>query len=123
LDRVASRFQRASLRSVRHHRNKPGDRVFEPYTIESLPSEARPGAEGGPKLLARAGSAGATHDFAAACRQRGVGFSFGFPITEDVRLAISLVPEDIWEPAIEADGEERDGAYLAELTRMLDLSP
>ena len=59
----------------------------------------------------------------AACRQRGVGLSFGFPVTEEVRLAISLVPEDVWEPAIEADGEERDGAYLAELTRMLDLSP
>jgi hypothetical protein len=90
--------------------------------IESLPPEARPGAEGGPRLLARADSAGATHDFAAACRQRGVGFSFGFPVNEDVRLAICLVPEDIWEPAIEADGSERDGAYLAELTRMLDLS-
>ena len=90
--------------------------------IESLPPEARPGPEGGPRLLARADSAGATHAFAAACRQKGVGFSFGFPTNEDVRLAISLVPEDIWEPAIEADGSERDGAYLAELTRMLDLS-
>jgi hypothetical protein len=88
--------------------------------IEGLPPEARPG--GGPRLLARADSAGATYEFAAACRQRGIGFSFGFPVTEDVRLAITLVPSDIWEPATEADGEERDGAYLAELTRMLDLS-
>jgi hypothetical protein len=91
--------------------------------IESLPSEARPGAEGEPKLLARADSAGATHEPAATCRKTGVGFSFGFPVAEDVRLAISLVPQDIWEPAMEANGEGRDGAYLAELTRMLDLSP
>jgi hypothetical protein len=90
--------------------------------IGSLPACARPGAEGAPRLLARADSAGATHEFAAACRQRSVGYSFGFPVDEDVRLAISLVPEDIWEPAIEADGEERDGADLAELTRMLGLS-
>jgi hypothetical protein len=90
--------------------------------IASLPGCARPAAEGGPRLLARADSAGATHDFAAACRRKGAGFSFGFPVTEVVRLAISLVPEDIWEPAIEADGEQRDGACLAELTRMLDLS-
>jgi hypothetical protein len=90
--------------------------------IESLPPEARPGQDGGPRLLARADSAGATHEFAAACRQKGVSFSFGFPVTEEVRLAISLVPEDIWEPAIDADGEQRDGAYLAEVTRMLDLS-
>jgi len=88
--------------------------------IEGLPPEARPG--GGPRLLARADSAGATYEFAAACRQRRIGFSFGFPVTEEVRLAITLVPSDIWEPATEADGEERDGAYLAELTRMLDLS-
>jgi hypothetical protein len=90
--------------------------------IEGLPPKARPGAAGGPRLLARADSAGATHDFAAACRQKGVGFSFGFPTHEEVRLAICLVPEDIWEPAREGDGEERDGAYLAELTRMIDLS-
>lgn len=90
--------------------------------IESLPSQARPGAEGGPRVLARADSAGATHEFGAACRHRGVGFSFGFPVTAEVRLAITLVPEDIWEPATEADGEERDGAYLAELTHMVDLS-
>jgi hypothetical protein len=73
-------------------------------------------------VLARADSAGATHEFGAACRHRGVGFSFGFPVTAEVRLAITLVPEDIWEPATEADGEERDGAYLAELTHMVDLS-
>ncbi len=90
--------------------------------IGSLPERARPGQEGGPRLLARADSAGATHAFAAACRQRGVGFSFGFPVDEDVRSAISLVPEDIWEPAVQDDGEQRQGAFLAELTRMLDLS-
>jgi Transposase DDE domain group 1 len=90
--------------------------------IESLPPEARPGQQSGPGLLARAGSAGATHEFAAACRRRGVGFSFGFPATEEVRLAITRLPEDIWEPATEADGDERQGAYLAELTRVLDLS-
>ena len=90
--------------------------------LANLPGGARPGREGGPRLLARADSAGAAHEFATACRQRCVGFSFGFPVAEEVRVAITLVPEDIWEPAIEADGEERDGAYLAELTRMLDFS-
>jgi len=49
-----------------------------------------PGAEGHLKLLARADSAGATHEFAAACRQRGVAFSFGFPVTEVVRLPLPL---------------------------------
>ena len=90
--------------------------------ITNLPPEARPGREGGPRLLARADSAGATHAFAAACRQRGAGYSFGFPVDEDLRLAISLVPEEIWEPAVEADGEARKAGELAELSRVLDLS-
>ncbi len=90
--------------------------------LANLPPEAQPRREAGPRLLARADSAGATHDFAAACRAKGVAFSFGFPVTEEVREAIALVPEDVWEPAVEPDDEERDGAYVAELTRMLDLS-
>jgi hypothetical protein len=90
--------------------------------MESLPVPARSGHEDGPRLLSRADSAGATYGFAKACRDKKVGFSFGFPIGEDVRLAISLVPEELWEPAIEDDGEEREGAFLAELTRLVDLS-
>jgi hypothetical protein len=43
-------------------------------------------------------------------------------VGEDVRVAITVVPEEAWEPATEADGEDREGAYLAELTRLLDLS-
>lgn len=41
--------------------------------LANLPEEARPrpGELDGPKLLARADSAGATHAFAAACRSRG----------------------------------------------------
>ena len=35
---------------------------------------------------------------------------------------ITVVREEAWEPATEADGEDREGAYLAELTRLLDLS-
>ena len=51
-----------------------------------------------------------------------MGFGVGFPVDEDVRRAISLVPEDVWEPATEDDGEIRPGAFLAEFTRMVDLS-
>lgn len=90
--------------------------------IEALPAQARPGRPHGPCLLARADSAGATYGFASACRDKRVGFSFGFPIDEGVRAAICLVPSDIWEPAIEANGEPRQAAQLAELTRMVDLS-
>src|SRR3974377_488692 len=43
--------------------------------LESLPPSYRPGPENpdAPKVLIRSDSAGATHAFAAACRQSGVG--------------------------------------------------
>jgi hypothetical protein len=48
--------------------------------LKALPGHARPrpGDPDSPRVLARSDSAGATHAFAAACRTRGVQFSFGF---------------------------------------------
>ena len=89
--------------------------------IESLPPEARPGAGTGPRLLARADSAGATHEFAAACRQRGVAFSFGFPVTAEMREAITSLHPSSWRAAIEEDGTRRPGAFVAEVTKLIDL--
>lgn len=92
--------------------------------LASLPANARPrpGDPTSPRLLARSDSAGATHAFAQACRERGVGFSFGFPVTAGVRDAVELLAGARWEPAIQTDGELRDGAWVIEVTGMLDLS-
>ena len=92
-------------------------------SLEALPVEARPrpGDPAGPRLVVRTDSAGATHAFAAACRKRGLGFSYGFAITEPVRQAITAVPEHVWAAAIETDGGIRDGAEVAEITGLLDL--
>jgi len=91
--------------------------------LESLPVEARPrpGDPEGPRLVVRADAAGATHDFAAHCRERGVGFSFGFAITQDVRDATDELEADEWWEAIEADEAVREGAWVAEITECLDL--
>jgi len=84
--------------------------LFE-LALEQLP----PQALGGP-ILARSDSAGASHAFADACRETGVRFSFGYAIDERVRAAILALPEAAWRPAINADGQPRDGAWVAELT-------
>jgi hypothetical protein len=91
--------------------------------LEALPEHARPrpGDPGSPRVLARSDSAGATHVFAAACRKRGAGFSFGFPVDERIQHIVSLIPGQCWHPAIEDDGL-RDGAWVAEATGMIDLS-
>jgi hypothetical protein len=76
----------------------------------------------GVEMLARADSAGATHDFLNGLREAGIEFSVGFVITEDVRSAILALPESAWGEAIRQDCEVREGAQVAELTSLLDLT-
>ena len=92
--------------------------------LANLPEAARPrlGDPTGARLVVRTDAAGATHGFAAACRARGVGFSYGFAITEPIRQAITAIPEEVWAPAIEPDGDIREGAEVVEITRLVDLA-
>jgi hypothetical protein len=71
--------------------------------------------------LVRSDSAGASHDFAAACRETRAQFSFGYALTEPVRAALLALPEAAWTPARNQDGEPRTGAWVAELTEHVDL--
>ena len=73
-------------------------------------------------MLARSDSAGATHAFADACVERGVEFSFGFPMDARIRRIVDLIPEDCWDPAIQSDEDLRDGAWVVEATGMVDLA-
>lgn len=92
--------------------------------LASLPEQARPrpGDPDGPRLVARSDSAGATHAFAQACRDRGVWFSFGFPVDTRIQRVVDQVPAQCWAPAIETDGGIRAGAWVAEVTGLLALS-
>ena len=84
--------------------------------LEQLPQSALDG-----EILARSDSAGASHDLADACRETDIRFSFGYPLTEPVRQALSGLPESAWRPAIDQDGEPRDGAWVTELTGRVNL--
>lgn len=98
-------------------------RVLE-MALAALPAGARPrpGDPDGPSVLARSDSAGATHAFAAACRERGVGFSFGFPVAFRTKDIVDVIPAECWHPAIETGEELREGAWVAEVTGNVDLS-
>ena len=91
--------------------------------IAALPAHARPrpGDPDSPRVLARSDSAGATHTFAAACRTRGVGFSFGFPVDERIQRIVDDIPTRRWTPALESNGAIREGAWVAEATDLVDL--
>lgn len=92
--------------------------------LASLPAHARPrpGDPSSPRLLARSDSAGATHAFAAGCRERGVRFSFGFPVDERIKQIVNLIPAQCWAPAIETGDALRDGAWVTDATSLIDLS-
>ena len=74
------------------------------------------------EILVRCDIGGATHAFTSDCREAGIRFSVGYALDETVRQAILDLPEAAWTQAIDAEREERDGAWVAELTEHLDLS-
>jgi hypothetical protein len=73
-------------------------------------------------ILVRGDSAMATHKFVNGVRERELRFSVGFDLTESVRQAVLQIPDRAWGYALDQEGEERDGADVAELTHLLDLS-
>jgi hypothetical protein len=77
------------------------------------------------RVLVRTDSGGGTHDFLAwlAGPGRRLHYSIGMTITEDMHQAILTIPDRVWEPAYDARGQVRPGAWVAELTGLLDLSP
>ncbi|MGV9281818.1 IS1380 family transposase, partial [Streptomyces sp. NPDC003730] len=82
--------------------------------LAQLPTRFRRGR----RTLIRTDSAGGTHDFVAWLARRGrwLSYSVGMVITEQVHQHVLKVPASAWTPAVEADGEVRDGAWVAELT-------
>ncbi|MGA9676621.1 MAG: IS1380 family transposase [Mycobacterium sp.] len=93
--------------------------------LESLPLSYRPGPDNptAPRVLIRSDSAGATHGFAAACRDAHVGFSLGAVIDAPIRHAAEvLTSTDAWYPAIDSGGGIRAGAWVAEATHLVDMS-
>ena len=86
--------------------------------LAQLPRRARR------RVLIRTDSGGGTHQFLAWLTRPGrrLHYSIGMTITEDMHQAILQIPDRVWEPAYDAGGQVRPGAWVAELTRLLDLS-
>ena len=87
--------------------------------LAQLPVDARD-----VEVTVRADSAGCTREFLNACRERGVRFCVGHPLSIDIAQKILEAPEGCWQPALSADGAElRESAEVAEITDAVDLSP
>jgi Transposase DDE domain group 1 len=77
------------------------------------------------RVLIRADSGGGTHEFLNWLTRPGrrLAYSVGFPMTDEVTDAILSIPARAWTPAYDAGGQVRPGAWVAEITGMLDLGP
>jgi hypothetical protein len=77
-------------------------------------------------VVVRTDSAGCTHGFVHGCRDRNIGFAVVARSTKDIAAAISRTFTQTgtsrWAPACRQDGEVREGAQVAELTDLVDLS-
>ena len=81
-------------------------------------------------ILVRADSAGASHSVLDWLTEQGraggrsMEYSIGFPVNKGIAVhdAIHVLPEPAWAAALDADGKVRDGAQVAELTGLLDLT-
>ena len=86
--------------------------------LAQLPRRARR------RVLIRTDSGGGTHEFLAwlASPGRRLHYSISMTITDEMQQAILQLPDRIWEPAYDAGGQARPGAWVAELTGLLGLA-
>jgi hypothetical protein len=75
------------------------------------------------KVLVRADSGGGTHEFLKwlTAKSRRLHYSIGMPVTDEMQAAVLKVPAGGWTPAYDGDGQVREGAWVADITGLLNL--
>ncbi len=81
-----------------------------------------PGRRPGKTVLVRVDGAGHSHKLVEWLTNQRVQYSIGWTLPSDAGNVIEQIPSHVWQPAYDADGEVRDGAWVAELTGLLDLT-
>jgi hypothetical protein len=72
------------------------------------------------EVIARTDSAGWSHGFVEACRDRHVNFVIGHELNIDTAKILVDVPKRRWQPAISADGAElREHGEVVEITDLV----
>lgn len=72
------------------------------------------------EVIVRADSAGWSHDFVQACRDRHVRFVIGHQLTVEIASVLVDLPKQVWQPAISADGTHwREHGEVAEITHLV----
>ncbi len=82
----------------------------------------QPGRRPGRRVLVRADGAGGTHEFLTWLTRQRLSYSVGFTLPTDFEQTLKKIPKQAWTPAYDSDGQVREGAFVAEVTGMLDLT-
>jgi hypothetical protein len=93
--------------------------------LAQLPSHRpghRRGRRPGRRVLIRTDGAGASHEFLNWLHRRRLSYSIGFGLPDGTSDLLARIPAEVWTPALDAGDEIRDGAWVAELTGLLDLT-
>jgi hypothetical protein len=89
--------------------------------LAQLPGH-RSGTRPGRKVLIRADGAGCTHEFLNWMVSQRLSYSVGFTLPDTFTQTLSRMPKKGWTPAYDSDGHVRDGAWVADVTGLLDLT-
>ena len=89
--------------------------------LTQLPGH-RPGHRPGRRVLIRTDNAGCTHAVLNWMTTQRLSYSVGFTLPEHTPDLLAKIPDRVWAPAIDAHDEIRDGAWVAEVTGLLDLT-
>ena len=81
-----------------------------------------PNQRPGKRVLVRVDGAGYSHKLVEWLTGQRVQYSVGFTLPTDASLLIEKIPAKVWTAAYDADHKPRKGAWVAELTGLLDLS-
>jgi hypothetical protein len=84
--------------------------------LAQLPEDARN------RVLVRGDAGSGVKAFVAHVVDLGLEFSVGMNIRGPILHALELLPEQAWRRAVDADGQPRDGAHVAEVTAWLPTS-
>jgi hypothetical protein len=99
---------------LRPGKASPFDKADHITTLEAALAQLPEGERG--QVLVRADTGACSKAFLHHVTDLGLEYSVGFPALETVKAAVEAVPPQAWRAAVDADGQPRAGAQVAELT-------
>ncbi len=90
--------------------------------LRQLPADNQQGHRSGRSVLIRIDGAGSTHELLDWLTARRLSYSVGFALPDHTADLLKKVPDTAWSSALDSGGGVRDGAWVAELTGLLNLA-